>query len=348
MSRKKLDKYVVHQDAPMMTVLDRINSNAAQSVFIVDDNGRLVGSLTDGDIRRALLNKKPVNDLSAKDLMNKSVLYLPDSTQLQQRVNFMHRMGIRQLPIIDDENVITDVLLSEGMRETVLADVKVVLMAGGLGTRLRPITETIPKPMVEVNDRPIMEHVIDHFVNEGFHRFIASVNYKSEIIKEHFGDGSRFNVEIEYIDEEKRMGTAGSLSLMSDRLTQTFFVTNCDLITGAPFYNMYMYHQDHSALATMAVREQSHHVPFGMVDIQGFSIRKITEKPNLTFHINAGFYVLDAGILKYIPHNTQADMPDVVNTALQAGEYCIAYPTQDYWIDIGNPEDLERAKREID
>ena len=221
-------------------------------------------------------------------------------------------------------------------------------MVGGLGTRLRPLTETTPKPMLHVGGKPILQTIVEKFVNYGFVDIIMCVGYKSTIIQDYFGDGSRFGANIEYVLENKRMGTAGALSLLNETQLpkEPFFVMNGDLLTNVNFENMLEYHISHNAMATMAVREYDFQVPYGVVNIKNEKILSIEEKPIHKFFVSAGIYMLDPKCIDYIPKNEFYDMPTLFEKLIADNKETLSFPIREYWLDIGRIEEYERANKE--
>jgi NDP-sugar pyrophosphorylase family protein len=219
-------------------------------------------------------------------------------------------------------------------------------MVGGLGSRLRPLTETTPKPMLKVGNKPILETIINNFRQYGFKDIILSVNYKADIVKEHFGNGSEFGVNIEYIHEDKRLGTAGALSLMRGKFNEPFFVMNGDLLTNVNFEHFLNFHHENSSIATMAVREYEYQVPFGVVSQEEGKITSIVEKPKQRYYVNAGIYILNPEILDIIPHNVFYDMPTLFDNLIKEARTPISFPVHEYWLDIGQVNQLQQARDE--
>jgi len=218
-------------------------------------------------------------------------------------------------------------------------------MAGGLGKRLRPLTENIPKPLIEVGGKPILETILEKFVDQGFQRFYISVNYKRDLIKDHFGSGKKWDVEIRYLDENEALGTAGALSLIPETPDKPIIVMNGDLMTDVDFGMMMDFHDDHRAMGTMGVRKYDFQVQFGVVQIENGSISSVNEKPVQKFLVNAGIYVLAPETLKDIPKGQQIDMPTLFNNWTISGKTCAAFPIHEYWLDVGRVEDLEIAEQ---
>jgi NDP-sugar pyrophosphorylase family protein len=223
-------------------------------------------------------------------------------------------------------------------------DNPVVLMAGGLGLRLRPLTSQIPKPLVKVGTRPVLETIVESFADQGFTDLYLCINYKGELIREHFGDGSRWGVSITYLQEERRLGTAGALSLLPRVPREPVIVMNGDLLTRVDFVRLLEFHRRQGFAATMAMREYQHQVPYGVLELgDGYQIRQLVEKPVQRYHVSAGIYVLEPRVLELVPAGSYYDMPLLFGELIARQEPVGSFPLRDYWIDIGRLEDLEQA-----
>lgn len=338
-------KVLISPDVSVREAIATIDGGASQIALVVDESGRLLGTVTDGDIRRALLRGESL-DAQSRAVMNVHPTVASDADSDEQILLLMRRMTLRQIPIVDGERrvvglrVITDYLSPQ--REN-----WVVLMAGGLGTRLHPLTETCPKPMLKIGEKPILENILENFIEHGFHRFFFSVNYMANVIKEYFGDGSRWGVKIGYLDENDRLGTAGALSLLGSRPDNPLVVMNGDLLTKVNFRHLLDFHHQHHATATMCVRDYEFQVPFGVVTTDHHLIRSIDEKPVHRFFVNAGIYVLEPEALKYVPGNTFFDMPTLFERLVADKKSTVAFPIREYWLDIGRLDDYERANGEF-
>jgi NDP-sugar pyrophosphorylase family protein len=250
------------------------------------------------------------------------------------------------LLIVNDEGILVNV---EYYDEHLKIDRKenwVVIMAGGLGNRLRPLTEYTPKPLLNMGGKPIIESIIDKFINYGFRRFYLSVNYKADMIEDYFGDGSKLEVQISYMKEVQQMGTAGSLSLLPDIPNKPFITMNADLITDINFQDLVNYHLEHRASATMCVKEYDFTVPYGVVKVNDHKIEGLDEKPNQKFFVNAGIYLLEPDILELIPKNVSIDMPDLFKMIIDSNKTTAAFPIHEYWLDIGQMNDYQKANND--
>jgi dTDP-glucose pyrophosphorylase len=342
---KSIEKVKLTKDSTIKEAMKAIDQGAMKIAIVVAEDGTLIGTLTDGDIRRGLLNGLSMDSCVEPVVhTNPLVAYVNESKEKILAKTLGKK--IYHLPVLDKDAKVVgvediDTLLSSKEKTN-----KVVLMVGGLGTRLRPLTHDVPKPMLKVGNRPILETIILNFKEYGFSNIILSVNYKAEIVKEHFGDGSEFGVNIEYVHESQRMGTAGALSLMKDRLQESFFVMNGDLLTNVNFEHFLNFHLENSSSATMAVREYQQQIPFGVVNQDNGEIKSIVEKPKQCYYVNAGIYVLEPEILEYIPQNRFYDMPTLFEDLIKAEKKPISFPIHEYWLDIGQMKELEQARDE--
>lgn len=324
-----------------------IDSGAMRIALVVDESNRLIGTLTDGDIRRGLLNNLSLSDcIESIVYKTPTVAVLSDTKEeiLQKAL----RKKLHQIPIVDENYCIIGIQeISELVKPRIKPN-KVILMVGGLGSRLRPLTENTPKPMLQVGNKPILQTIVEKFAEYGFVNIVMCVNYKSHIIQDYFGDGSAFGVMIEYILEEQRMGTAGALSLLKPVPNEPFFVMNGDLLTNVNFEHLLDYHSAHNAVATMCVREYDFQVPYGVVNMEENKIVSIQEKPIHKFLVSAGIYLLNPETIGLISKNDFYDMPTLFETLINKGQKTISFPIRGYWLDIGRMEEYERANSEYD
>ena len=324
----------------LAALVDRFSGKCA---VIVDDNRRLLGMVTDGDMRRAVLRSSP-GELLARDVMKSNPWSLPITSRSIEQIEFMRQRHIHQLPLLDADGRVAAIRINNPLYSPARDEVLVVLMAGGLGTRLRPLTEDRPKSLIDLAGKPIIDHIVARFQRHGFRKFVAAVNYRGDMIREHFANGPGSGCSMGFIQEDKPLGTAGAMSLLSGMTEAQFFVTNCDILTNASYGAMLDFHVEQKAQITVAVVEHHIHVPYGVIETNGFSIRSQREKPDYTYFINAGFYVVDRELAGLVPPNESFDMPDLIDVANRRKLKSVVYPISDYWIDIGRPEDLEAAR----
>jgi NDP-sugar pyrophosphorylase family protein len=263
-------------------------------------------------------------------------------------IELLRRHDLHHLPLIDDAGRLvgleSDVELYEGAEK----DNWVVLMAGGLGQRLRPLTDDTPKPLLPVGDRPLLEIIINRFTAQGFRKFYISVNYRADLVEAHFGDGAKFGAEIRYLREDEPLGTGGAVGLLPERPALPFVVMNGDLLTTINFEALVEFHHQHGADLTLCVRRYSHQIPYGVAEIQGGEVVSIVEKPNHECFISGGIYVLSPTVFDRLRPQRHIDMPDLMRELITEKCRVTAFPVTEYWIDIGRIEDLERARQEID
>jgi len=327
--------------------LETIDKGAMKIALVVDKNSKLIGTLSDGDIRRGILKGLSLED-SIESIIFKTPTVCTNKDSKEYILELALSKKIQQIPIVDEGGVLVGIEIVDELLQPTIKSNKVVLMVGGLGTRLRPLTDNIPKPMLKVGNKPILETIILNFKKYGFVNFILCVSYKSKIIEEYFKDGKYFGVNIEYIHEDKRMGTAGALSLINkESLLEPFFVMNGDLLTNMNFENMMNHHVLNESMATMGVREYDFQVPYGVVNIKNNNILSIEEKPTHRFFVSGGIYLLSPNSLNYIPKNNYYDMPTLFEKLIEEEQKSISFPIHEYWLDIGRIDEFEKANREF-
>lgn len=322
-----------------------VDTSGIQFCMVLDENDRLLGTVTDGDIRRALLKAIPL-DAKATEIARRE----PKSARLtdtpERLIEIMRVAVIRQLPIVDDgERVLDLVVLDDMLTPPKGRDNWVVLMAGGLGNRLQPLTADTPKPLLKVGNQPLLETILETFLAHDFRKFYVSVNYMADQIKAHFGDGGKWNCTIRYLEEDQRLGTAGALSLIG-AIEKPVVVMNGDVLTTINFASLLDFHDEQGSCATMCVREYDFQVPYGVVELENQRITSIVEKPTHTFFVNAGIYVLDPQVLSLIPQSSYFEMTELFAKVIARKGITAAFPIREYWIDIGKLEDFHRANGE--
>ncbi len=338
-------KTLVFSSASILSAMQTINTSAIQIALVINEQKHLMGTVTDGDIRRAILKGISL-DSSITSVMNPEPTVAIPSMTREKILEIMKHKKLRQIPIVDEFGKVIGLTLFDTLLKVRQKDNWVVLMAGGLGSRLAPLTNDCPKPLLKVGGKPILENILEHFLQYGFYRFFISVNYKSEMIEAYFGNGSKWGVEIEYLREQTRLGTAGSLKLLPHKPDLPIFVMNSDLLTKINFLDMLELHQGQQSVATMAVREYDFQVPFGVVQTDHDRITGIVEKPLYKFSVNAGIYVLEPSCLDLIPNQEFYDMPSLFTALVQKQQTVVPFLTWEYWLDIGRSDDLERANGE--
>lgn len=323
-----------------------IDAGDVQIALVADSAGKLVGTVTDGDVRRGMLKGVSL-DHPVSTIMNSRPVSVPATEDRLVALALMKQRQLRQVPVVDAAGVLVGLETLDGYLQPGKRDNLVVLMAGGEGSRLLPLTESCPKPMLPVGGRPILETILLNLLDYGFHRICISVNYLGDVIQKHFGDGSRWGVEISYLREHERMGTAGSLGLIKDIPKQSMVVMNGDLLTKVNFGQLMEFHAAHQCKATMCVREQDFQVPYGVLTLQDDSIVEIMEKPVTRHFVNAGIYVLEPEVLGHLPESGYCDMPALFQALIKSGGKAAAFPLREYWLDIGRRADFERGGHEF-
>lgn len=340
-----LESLRVFQKATIKEALQVLDKSALQIVFVVDEKNHLKGAITDGDVRRYLLQNGDISQ-NVEAIMNRRPITAMQGTERAALLRLMRSKVVRQIPFVDEETHLVGLAQMEELLYPLRRDNIVVLMAGGLGTRLRPLTDKIPKPLLKVGQKPILETILESFLDAGFYRFYFAVNYKSQMIEDYFGDGSRFGAEIQYLHENKRMGTAGALYFLPESPKEPILVMNGDLLTKVDFCEFLDFHIEQKAAATMAVREYNYQVPYGVIDFDGERIESIREKPSYSFFVNAGIYALNPEAVACVDKEEFFDMPQLFELLISEGKKTTVFPIHEYWLDIGRMDDFQRAQEE--
>lgn len=326
----------------LLSAMESINRTTYGIVLIVDSQDHLLGTVVDGDIRRAVLA-----GMSLESAVDKVMKVNPVTAEANQApetyLNLMLAHKVQQLPLLEKEGKVLGLILLKDLHSEFAGELKAVIMAGGLGTRLRPLTDSRPKPMLPLGDRPIMEHVIAQLRESGIREVVVSTHYKSEVIQNHFGDGSACGLTMKYVNEEDRYGTIGALRLMRDQLQEPFLVINGDILTTLDFSAMRIFHSRHHADMTVAVRKHDFHVPYGVMQVEGEAVIGLQEKPTMALFINAGIYLMNPEMIDYIPEGQFFDAPDLITKLIENKRRVVAFPVIEYWVDIGYPRDYEQA-----
>lgn len=337
----------VSRSASIRETIRLIDASAMQIALVVSGDETLVGTVTDGDIRRGILAGVSLDEAVEKVMNRQPSICRQDDSQ-EEILARMRAGRLRHMPVVDDNGRLVRLLVLDEFLAPVARENIVVLMAGGLGARLRPLTEDCPKPMLKIGGRPILETILLNFIEHGFRRFYISVHYKSDVITEYFGDGSRWGVAIEYLRESQKLGTAGALSLLPEQVIHPVLVMNGDLLTRVNFGQLLDFHSSHTAPGTMCVREYDFQVPYGVVRINNNCVVGIDEKPVQRFFVNAGVYVLEPEALAQIPADTYFDMPSLFEKLVAQKKEAMVFPIREYWLDIGRLADYERANGEFE
>ena len=339
---KIIDRCTIHGKATIQDALAALNASGEGIALVVDAANRLVGVLTDGDVRRALMRGAGLND-SIESALQKQFVSVPPQQARADVLDLMQARRLRHVPIVDETGRLVGLHL---LREIVGHNEKpnwAVIMAGGRGSRLGKLTEETPKPMLKVAGRPILERIVLQLVNHGIRRVFLSVNYLGHMIEDYFGGGDRLGCKIEYLREAAPLGTGGALSLLAEAPTAPVLVMNGDLVTQTNFSQMLEFHDRGSFYATMGLRPYAHEIAFGCAAVDGDRLVGIEEKPVLQKTVNAGVYVLSPAAIQAVPAQTFYPITSLFEDALRQKRACGAYLIEEEWLDVGHPTQLHRA-----
>lgn len=323
--------------------IQNLDQSELQITLVVTPQGTLIGTLTDGDIRRGLLKGLSI-DGPIDEMVNREPLVVPPDLSRDLVLQLMQVNKVNQLPVLDENRCIVGLHLWNKLMEPCLYPNLMIIMAGGKGTRLLPYTKECPKPMLEVDGKPMLEHIIERARGEGFQHFLISIHYLGHIIEDYFGDGSSMSVKIEYLKEESPLGTAGAIGSLNPRPEAPFLVTNGDVLTDVRYGEMLEFHSRHGAAGTMAVRLYEWQNPFGVVHTKGIDIVGFEEKPVSISHINAGVYVLEPSSLNALTVGEYCDMTTLFDRLKNSGSHTIVYPMHEPWLDVGSIDDLKKSQ----
>lgn len=336
----------------MRTAMVCIDRGRCGIALVVDQESRLLGTITDGDMRRSILAGTDLESPVSLLLANKISTRYPKpvtaqlGTKQETLLELLHTNVLRQLPILDHEGKVADLVMIDDLIPTQDLPLQAVIMAGGLGTRLRPLTEDMPKPMLHVAGKPLMEFVIEQLLQVGIRHVNITTHYKPEKISDHFGDGSSFGVQINYVNEDKPLGTGGALGLIAAP-KQPLLVINGDILTRVDFRAMLAYHREHRAVMTVAVRQYDITIPYGVIECEGSRVCTLKEKPQMHFLVNAGVYLIEPEVYEFIPNGEHFNMTDLIQWLLVADHRVASFPIIESWLDIGQLADYEQAQNDM-
>jgi len=333
----------ITQNTNMRETLECLEKSAQQIALVIDNRDKLLGVVTDGDIRRAILKGLDMNSVAADFMAPRPMFAKPEESR-DMILNRMRSESLHHMPVLDEDGTLVDLVLFEN-KESLPNNI--VLMAGGSGLRLRPLTDDIPKPMLHVGNRPILETIIDQIHSFGFKNFHISINYLGEKIEKYFNDGSQWGISIKYLKEQKPLGTAGALSLLELSSNDPIIVMNSDLLTKLDFKQLLDFHNTHTSPLTVCVRDYNYVLPYGVIKVEGQTLLDIKEKPQKKELVNAGIYVLDHDVLDLITSEKPVDMTDIISHLTKKNDRPCVYPIHEYWIDIGHKQDFKRAEDEF-
>ena len=333
---------LLSEDSTLEDAIKNLDKTHIQIILVVSVDDVFVGTITDGDIRRGLLRGLDLQD-SVESIVNREPLVVPPDMGRDTVIQLFQSNRIHQIPVVDVDNRIAGLYIRDDLYTPEKKDNTLMIMAGGKGTRLLPFTESCPKPLLPVSGKPMLEHIIEKAKGEGFRKFLISIGYLGEMIEQHFGDGSAWQVKIEYVREESPLGTAGAISLIESIPDMPLVITNGDVLTDVRYSEILEFHQLHKASATMGVRMYEWKHPFGIVRTRGVDIQEMEEKPLVRNYVNAGVYVLSPDVFQNLDKGKACDMPDLFADLISTGHKTIAFPMHESWLDLGSEEEYIAA-----
>lgn len=341
-AEEKWREAVLPENTTIQVVISNLDKVAIKIVLVVNESGEFQGTISDGDVRRGLLRGLDLKS-SIESVVFRNPLVVPPEVSRDTVRQLMILNKVQQIPVVNEQNNVVGLHLWDEITLSPVRPNLMVIMAGGKGTRLRPYTENCPKPMLQVAGKPMLEHIIERAKLEGFSQFVLAINYLGHLIEDHFGNGDRFHVRIDYLKEEVPLGTAGALGLLDPHPELPLLVTNGDVLTDIHYGELLDFHSHYNAAATMAVRVHEWQHPYGVVNTDGIDIIGFEEKPVHRTHINAGVYALEPDVLNSIEINSHCDMPTLFERLQSKAKRTAAYPIHEPWLDVGRPEDLNKA-----
>ena len=346
--KKSCEKCIVYGEGNIKKVINAIEKGGLRIAIVLDKGNQLQGTISDGDIRRGLLKGLTLSS-SYFQVLRRNCFTANLQRGRADILKMMRDNAISQIPIITRDNEFIGLEISEELLPAKSQFIKpnyALLMAGGRGSRLRPITDDCPKPLLPINNKPILEIILEQCINSGIRNFYISVNYLAEKIINYFGDGSNWNVNIEYLKEDLPLGTAGALKLLPKVLNDSLILINGDVLTKTKFQNVLEYHLINDAEITICAREQILNSPYGVIEVEGINFTSMVEKPSFRQLVNAGIYVLSPAVIELVREERYLDMPELINLCKGKAKKIIVYPVHEYWLDIGKPESLDKAHYE--
>jgi dTDP-glucose pyrophosphorylase/CBS domain-containing protein len=344
-NERRLRAVIIAPEASISEAMAQLDKAATGVLLICDKVRHLLGLLTDGDFRRAILQRKPFSEPCAT-IASSHPITSPISVSSSEALRIMKEHDISQLPVVDSEGKVQKLILSKDIVPNRELALSAVVMAGGFGTRLLPLTENIPKPMLPVGGRPLLELTIAQLRRAGIKNVNVTTHYLPETISDYFGTGEMFGVRLNYLQEEHPLGTAGGIKLLK-QFDDTMLVINGDVLTGAPFGAMLDYHRAYHADLTIGVRKYEVQVPFGVVECEDVYVKGLEEKPSFSFFINAGTYLIEPAVRDFIPAGQRFDMTELISKLIEAGRIVVSFPIMEYWLDMGRHEDYAKAQQDV-
>ena len=334
-------------EATMVTAAEVLTQSSMRIVLVVSENDCLLGTVTDGDIRRALVRGFPMETQIDK-IMETNPITVSLGEDRRTVLKLMREKDLLQVPILDKENKVVGLDVMQDLVRGATKENPVLLMAGGFGKRLHPLTKDLPKPLLTVGSKPILQSTIERLADEGFSRFYLAVHYKADLVRKHFGDGSQWGISISYLIEKEPLGTAGALgSLKAEPIKEPLVVMNGDILTQLDFNQLLEYHERCGGVATMCICEYDFQIPYGVVKSDGSYVREIIEKPAQKFSVNAGIYVLNPELVHRSDFLQPKNMPDFLQEIIEDGKQVNMFPIHEYWLDIGRLEEYQQAQIDV-
>ena len=334
---------VWNDEFTFISILEKMDKEGNGFLVIINNSQKLLGIITDGDVRRAILNKKE----NVWEIINTNPITVLDHFERHEVIKLLHKIQRKQIPVVNSDNELKNIIYLDD-NEVYYYPNYVVIMAGGLGSRLGDLTKNTPKPMLPIGGKPILENILISFKESGFNNFIFCVNYKSNIIIDYFTDGSNWGVNITYSYEENKMGTAGALSLIKSHLQANFFVINGDILTTVDYLDLLNFHNEKKSTLTMCVKKFNYQIPYACLDIDNNGkVKSLKEKPNYDYSINAGIYVLNPECIENIPFNEYYDMTTLIEILISENKLVYSYNLDEYWLDIGHKSDYKKANEDL-
>ncbi|KYG76256.1 CBS domain protein [Roseivirga ehrenbergii] len=341
----KVEDHIIIQGTKIKEALAKLNKLMQDAIlFVVDEQGKLKGSLTDGDVRRGLLNDLGVDNTVDAFIQPSPKFIQKGNYDIQQVIDYREN-DFRIIPVIDENNVIVNIINFRFQKSYLPLDA--VVMAGGRGSRLQPMTDTVPKPLLKVGEKPIIDHNVDRLIKYGIDDFWISVRYLGEQLEEHYGDGSGKGVSIKYVWEDEPLGTIGAVSKISDFNHDYVLVTNSDLLTTLDYEDFFLDFLEKDADMSVVTIPYEHNVPYAVMETTDGLVSSFKEKPTYTYYSNGGIYLIKREILERIPKSGFYNSTDLMQALIESGKRLVAYSNRHYWLDIGKPDDYEKALKDI-
>jgi dTDP-glucose pyrophosphorylase/CBS-domain-containing membrane protein len=344
-NERRLRAVIIAPGASISEAMAQLDKAATGVLLICDEVRHLLGLLTDGDFRRAILQRKPLSEVCAT-IASTHPITAPVSISSSEALRLMNEHDISHLPVVNSEGTVQKLILSNDLVPNRELALSAMVMAGGFGTRLLPLTEKVPKPMLPVGGRPLLELTIAQLRRAGIKDVHVTTHYLPETISDYFGTGEMFGVRLNYLQEEHALGTAGGIKLLK-HFDATMLVINGDILTGAPFGAMFDFHRAYHADLTIGVRKYEVQVPFGVVECKDVHVKGLEEKPSLSFFINAGTYLIEPAVCDFIPAGQRFDMTELINKLIEAGRIVVSFPIMEYWLDMGRHDDYAKAQQDV-